>query len=43
MQLYTTVGYMDSGDGYPWYGLTVGDPSTVSDDLRILTGELLSC
>lgn len=37
-QLYPTVGFMDSGVGYPWYGLTVGDDSKVYSDFGRLTG-----
>ncbi|CBJ29591.1 conserved unknown protein [Ectocarpus siliculosus] len=36
--LFPTVGYMDSGDGFPWYGFTVGDNSEAFDDFRHMTG-----
>ncbi|CAN0511767.1 unnamed protein product [Ectocarpus sp. 12 AP-2014] len=36
--LFPTVGYMDSGDGFPWYGFTVGDNSEAFDDFRHVTG-----
>lgn len=38
-QLYPTVGYMDSGEGYPWYGFTVGDNSTIYNDFGHIAGE----
>lgn len=37
-QLFPTVGFMDSGEGYPWYGYTVGDDSRIYGDFKILTG-----
>lgn len=37
-QFYPTVGYMNSGAGYPWYGMTVGDTSGIYDDFSTLTG-----
>lgn len=30
---------MNSGQRYPWYGITVGDDSSIYDDFRLLTGE----
>lgn len=30
---------MESGDRYPWYGLTVGDDSHIYNDFKVLTGE----
>lgn len=38
-QLFPTVGFMESGDGYPWYGLTVGDDSKIYTDFNFFTGE----
>lgn len=38
-QLFPTLGYMQSGEGYPWYGLTVGDNSDIYTDFRTLTGD----
>lgn len=38
-QLYPTVGYMDSGIGYPWYGMTVGENSRFFPDFRRITGK----
>lgn len=37
-QLFPTVGFMDSGEGYPWYGYTVGDNSRIYTDFKRLTG-----
>ncbi|CAM9094590.1 unnamed protein product, partial [Laminaria digitata] len=36
--LFPTVGFMESGDGYPWYGLTVGDNSRIYTNFGDLTG-----
>ncbi|CAM9424100.1 unnamed protein product, partial [Ectocarpus fasciculatus] len=36
--LYPTVGYMDSGNAYPWYGFTVGDNSEAFADFGHITG-----
>lgn len=38
-QLFPTVGFMDSGEGYPWYGYTVGDDSRIYGDFKRLTGK----
>ncbi|CAM9315593.1 unnamed protein product [Choristocarpus tenellus] len=32
--LYPTVGYVDSGMNYPWYGITVGDQARFYDEFR---------
>lgn len=33
---------MDSGEGYPWYGFTVGDNSSIYSDFGHLAGKLES-
>lgn len=39
MQLFPTMGFMESGNRYPWYGITVGDDARIYNQFGSLTGE----